>query len=199
LFPLPFLDRFIGFNFPEDLTFVRYFDVGVLNSYDLTYICDSATLSPQAPEGFFWPYNLLYALLAVVSWLYFTPSLARTARFEVGWIAEISLRNAALLTLISGGLHLRLYITRGQGTKFKYSNKWLARHDSRFLFGNQVWDNIFWNLTSGCLIWTGYEAVTLWLFANGKIPYVDWRRVSCCTGSFPRIPFTQYSTSCTQG
>jgi hypothetical protein len=33
LFPLPFLDRFIGFNFPEDLTFVRYFDVGVLNSY----------------------------------------------------------------------------------------------------------------------------------------------------------------------
>jgi hypothetical protein len=39
LFPLPFLDRFIGFNFPEDLTFVRYFDVGVLNSYHSFLIC----------------------------------------------------------------------------------------------------------------------------------------------------------------
>ena len=128
-----------------------------------------------APEGFFSPYNLLYALLAVVSWLYFTPSLARTARFEVGWIAEIYLRNVVLVILIAGGLHLRLFVTSGQGTKFKYNNKWLSRHDSKFLFGNQVWDNVFWSLVSGCLIWTGYEAVTLWMFAHGWIPYVDWR------------------------
>lgn len=143
-----------------------------------------------APEGFFWPYNLLYALLAVVSWLYFTPSLARTARFEVGWIAEIYLRNAVVLVLVAGGLHLRLYITRGQGTKFKYSKKWMATHDSRFLFGNQVYDNIFWNLTSGCLIWTGYEAVTLWAFATGKIPYVDWRSHPVyCVLLMAAIPF----------
>jgi len=127
------------------------------------------------PQGFFLPYNLFYALLAVVCWLYFTPSLARTARFEVGWIAEIYVRDVVLLILIAGGLHLRLYIARGQGTRFKYTNKWLAKNDSRFLFGNQTWDNIFWNLTSGCLIWTAYEAVTLWMFANGKIPYVSWR------------------------
>jgi hypothetical protein len=57
-----------------------------------------------APEGFFWPYNLFYALLAIISWLYFTPSLARL-------IAEIYLRNAALLVLVAGGLHLRLYTT----------------------------------------------------------------------------------------
>ena len=128
-----------------------------------------------APQGFFWPYNLFYALLAVISWLYFTPSLAQTARFEVGWIAEIFARNAVLLVLIAGGLQLRLYTTKGQGTTFKYNNKWLAKNDSRFLFGNQVFDNIFWNLTSGCLIWTGYEAVTLWMFSNGRIPFVDWR------------------------
>ncbi len=126
-------------------------------------------------QGLFLPYNLFYGLLAVVCWLYFTPSLARTARFEVGWIGEIFLRNAVLLLLIAGGLHLRLYVTRGQGTKFKYTNKWLATNDPRFLFRNQVWDNIFWNLTSGCLIWTGYEAVTLWAFANGIIPTVSWR------------------------
>jgi sterol desaturase/sphingolipid hydroxylase (fatty acid hydroxylase superfamily) len=126
-------------------------------------------------QGFFLPYNALYALLAVISWLYFTPSLARAARFEAGWIAEIYLRNAVLLILVAGGLHLRLYMTRGQGTTFKYTNKWMATNDPKFLFRNQVWDNIFWNLTSGCLIWTGYEAVTLWAFANRIIPYVDWR------------------------
>ena len=37
-----------------------------------------------APEGFLWPYNLFYALLAVVSWLWFTPGLDRTAHFQVG-------------------------------------------------------------------------------------------------------------------
>jgi len=127
------------------------------------------------PQGFFLPYNAFYALLAVVSWLFFTPGLARTVRFEVGWIAEIYLRNIALLILVAGGLHLRLYITKGQGTKFKYTSKWMAANDPKFLFKNQVWDNIFWNLSSGALIWTAYEAVTLWAFANGKIPYVDWR------------------------
>ena len=127
------------------------------------------------PQGFFLPYNLFYALLAVVTWLFFTPSLARTAHFEVGWIAEIFLRDVVLLILVAGGLHLRLYITRGQGTTFKYTNKWLAKNDSKFLFGNQTFDNVFWNLTSGAFIWTAYEAVTLWAFSNGIIPFVDWR------------------------
>ena len=128
-----------------------------------------------AAEGFLWPVNLLYALLAVISWLWFTPSLARTAYFQIGWIAEIYARNAVLLILIAGGLHLRLYITRAQGTKFKFSTKWLAMHDKKFLFSNQTYDNIFWNLVSGVTIWTGYEAVTLWAYAHHLIPYVSWR------------------------
>ena len=128
-----------------------------------------------APEGLLWPYNLVYALLAVVTWLWFTPSLARTAQFQVGWIAEIYLRNVVLLILVAGGLHLRLYMTRAQGIKFKYSSKWLAMHDPKFLFSNQTCDNIFWNLTSGAIIWTGYEAVTLWAFAHHIIPYVSFR------------------------
>jgi sterol desaturase/sphingolipid hydroxylase (fatty acid hydroxylase superfamily) len=128
-----------------------------------------------APEGFFCPYNLIYAGLAVLAWLFFTPSLAQTATFKVGWIAEIYLRDVVLLILVAGGLHLRLYITHGQGTKFKYTNKWLASRDPKFLFHSQVWDNVFWNLTSGALIWTAYEAVTLWAFSNHIIPYLDWR------------------------
>lgn len=128
-----------------------------------------------APQGFLWPFNLLYALLAVACWMYFTPALERAASFKIGWMAELYLRNVVLLILIAGGLHLRLYVTRGQGCKFKYTDKWLARDSAKFLFRNQKYDNIFWNLTSGAIAWTGWEAVTLWLYANGKIPYVAWR------------------------
>jgi sterol desaturase/sphingolipid hydroxylase (fatty acid hydroxylase superfamily) len=128
-----------------------------------------------APQGFLWPYNLVVALIAVVSWLFFTPGLDRTATFQAGWIAEIFVRNVVLVVLISGALHLRLYATKGQGMKFKYSDKWLATKDKRFLFGNQTWDNVFWSLTSGCIIWTAYEAVTLWAWANKLIPYVDFK------------------------
>jgi sterol desaturase/sphingolipid hydroxylase (fatty acid hydroxylase superfamily) len=143
-----------------------------------------------APEGFFCPYNLLYALLAVASWLWFTPSLDRTRSFEFGWIAEIYLRDVALLILIAGGLHVRLYILKGQGAKFKYTNQWMARNDVKFLFRNQVWDNIFWNLTSGALIWTGWEAVTLWAYSNQIIPYVDWRtHPAYCIFIMFTIPF----------
>jgi sterol desaturase/sphingolipid hydroxylase (fatty acid hydroxylase superfamily) len=127
-----------------------------------------------APEGFLWPFNLLVALLAVASWHWFTPALERTARFEPGWIAEVWVRNAVLLTLVAGGLHLRLYVARAQGMKFKYASRWLAQRDSRFLFGDQTWDNVFWSLASGCTVWTGYEALTLWAYSHHLIPRVEW-------------------------
>jgi len=127
------------------------------------------------PVGFLWPYNAAVALLAVISWAFFTPSLETTATFSLGWMAAIYARNVVLVILISGSFHLRLYITKAQGLKYKYTDKWLAVDDSRFLFKNQTWDNIFWSLTSGVLIWTAYEAVTLWAYSNKLIPFVDWR------------------------
>ena len=128
-----------------------------------------------APEGFLWPWNLLYALLAVVAWLYFTPPLEQMLQLRIGWIAELYARNAVMLLIVAGTLHLRLYTTRGQGAKFKYSGKWLATSDPKFLFRNQTWDNVFWNFVSGCTTWTAYEAVTLWMYAHGRLPFVDWR------------------------
>ena len=126
-------------------------------------------------DGILWPKNLVYMGIAVVAWLFLTPSLERTATFQVGWIAEIYLRNVALLVLIAGGLHLRLYIKRAQGKQYKYNGRWLAKKNRAFLFGNQTWDNMFWSLVSGAGIWTAYEAVTLWMYGNGWLPRVEWR------------------------
>ena len=123
-----------------------------------------------------WPYNLFYIGLAVVCWLFFTPSLETTKQFDWTWIGALYLRNAVLLTLIAGGLYLRLYLLRAQGLQYKYLDNWLATNDKKFLFGSQTWDNIFWNFASGCVLWTGYEAVTLWAFSNKLIPFVDFRQ-----------------------
>lgn len=40
------------------------------------------------------------------------------------------------------------------------------RDASRFTFGNQVKDNIFWSLASGVTIWTAIEASLFWLHAH---------------------------------
>ena len=121
-----------------------------------------------------WP-NLVYVSLALVSWLFLTPSMERMRLFAFDWILFIYLRNVALLTLVAGGLHLRLYIKRAQGQKYKFSNRWLAKDDNKFLFKNQTLDNVFWSLASGCAIWSGYEVVTLWAYANNLLPFVDFR------------------------
>jgi len=126
-------------------------------------------------EGLLWSKNAVYIGLAVIAWFFFTPDLARTETFALGWIAEVFLRNAVLLILVAGGLHLRLYVARAQGQKYKFNARWPKASSRAFLFGNQTWDNIFWTLVSGCSVWSAFEVVTLWAYANGWLPYVDWR------------------------
>jgi sterol desaturase/sphingolipid hydroxylase (fatty acid hydroxylase superfamily) len=123
-----------------------------------------------------WPYNLIYAAMAFACWLWLTPSTETTARFRIDWIALLYLRNAAMLLIVAGALHLRFYMRRAQGINFKYSDKWLTANDRKFTFGNQTRDNVFWSLVSGCGVWTIYEALTLWAYSNGIIPYLDMRQ-----------------------
>ena len=125
--------------------------------------------------GYLWPWTVLYCLLAIATWVYTQPELSRMAEFRLDWIAQIYLRNLALLVLVAGGLHLRLYTFKGQGSKHKYHPKWLGDKNPTFLWGDQLLDNIFWNVASGCTVWTAYEVLMMWAYANGMIPYVDWR------------------------
>ena len=69
-------------------------------------------------------------------------------------------------------MHLRLYIQRAQDDRYKFSNRWPSADNRTFMFRNQTRDNVFWTLVSGGLIWTAYEAVTLWLYANGVLPTI---------------------------
>jgi sterol desaturase/sphingolipid hydroxylase (fatty acid hydroxylase superfamily) len=123
--------------------------------------------------GFLFPWLVIYAALAFVIWNYLTPPLEQMKNLEVGWIAIILARDALLLTLVSGGWHLWFYTFKKQGTNFKYNKQWPKDQSSTFLFGRQIYDNMFYSLASGVPIWTAYEVLLLWAYANGWAPMIS--------------------------
>ncbi len=105
---------------------------------------------------------------AVFAWLQPASETMQTLAF--GWIAQIWLRNLALLTLVAGGLHLWFYGLSAQAKRLKFDARDLARDSATFTFRDQVKDNLFWSLASGVTIWTGFEALYWWAAANGYAP-----------------------------
>ena len=124
--------------------------------------------------GYLWPWNAVYLGFALLAYWFLTPPLADMATFEAWWIAAIFARNVGLTIFFFGGLHLYLYMAKGQGTDFRYSTRMPPARDKSRLFGRQVRENVFWSLASGVTMWTAYEVVTWWLYANEMIPYLDF-------------------------
>lgn len=123
--------------------------------------------------GYFLPYGVIYMAVPMITWLYFTPAMEEMRTFALGWIAYTFIRNIILISIVillwQGWLHWR----KVQGTDWKYSNKWFARNNPIFMFRNQTLDNLFWTYVSAVPIWTAYEVVTMWLYANNLIPFVS--------------------------
>lgn len=123
--------------------------------------------------GFLFRWNLFYALVAVGVW-FLLPPMETFQSLQIGWVAYILAMNYALTLAFFGFFHLRLYIRRRQGTEFQYSAKGLAKQNQYFLFKDQTKDNLFYTLVSGVPIWTGWEVLTLWLYANAYIPQISF-------------------------
>lgn len=120
--------------------------------------------------GYLFPWNVPYALLAVGIWVYLTPDLDQFETVTVGLFALMLLRNFGLAVTVYGAWHLWLYVWRKQDTAFKYNRKWPSAKSPVFLWGNQTYDNMTWTLASGVPIWTAYEVLLLWAYANGYAP-----------------------------
>ena len=118
--------------------------------------------------------NSILVLSAVLCWFYWQPGLAEAKSLAPGWIAEIYLRNLVLMIWVAGGLHLFFYRWRRQGDTLRYDIQELKRSWSRFAFGSQVRDNMFWTLASGVSVWTAYEVLMFWAMANGYAPVLLW-------------------------
>ena len=95
--------------------------------------------------------------------------------FEPWWIALVFARNLALTVVLFSAWYLWFCVFKVQGTHTKYTLRPLTSKSRVFTFNNQLADNVFWTIASGVPIWTAYEVVTLWAFANGFLPFVELR------------------------
>ena len=117
----------------------------------------------------------IYVGLALAIWFFLMPDPARWAVFEAGWIAQVYLINLALVVLFAGALHLYLHAFSRQGEARRFDPRALERDNPKFFAGNQVWDNIFWTCASGVTICTGFLVLGMWAYANGLMPWLEWR------------------------
>ena len=118
--------------------------------------------------------RVIILMASIVSWLFFHPTLEQCVDFKSGWIFEIYVRNFFLITLFAGGLHLYFYTFKIQGNNLRFDPNDQIRSNSVFTFHNQVRDNVFWSLASGLTIWTVYEVLFMWAFANNLVPILSW-------------------------
>ena len=124
--------------------------------------------------GYILPWNFFYGGLAVILWLYFTPSIETMKSFHYEWVGYLLIRNLILVIITAGGLHFFLWVKRTQGYAFKYTSKWMDKNNPNFYFKDQTLDNMFWTLCSGVPIWTAAESFSLWAFSNGYFLSLSW-------------------------
>ena len=124
--------------------------------------------------GYIFPMYVFYATLAWLSYSYLQPSMDTFNQLEFRWIMLILIRNLSLTIIVYGSYHFILYRWRLHGNKQKYNPKWQQTGSRKFLFGSQVWDNIFHTCVYGVPVWTAYEVVYLRLAAGGRLPLLNF-------------------------
>lgn len=124
--------------------------------------------------GYFLPWNLLFALSAVLYWRFIVPDTETLKTLSWQWPLKLLAVNCVAVFLFYGAFELRLYIRRRQGTRFKYNPKFPAEQRSpAFFFGRQNVDSIIRAFVSGVPVWTAFEVLILHLFATGAVPWVS--------------------------
>ncbi len=126
--------------------------------------------------NYLFTWNLFYLAIVLISYNFLQPPLEQMRSFRPGWMAILFIRNMALVWIIYGGWHFYLYVLKKRGTIGKYCPRWQSTKGSTFLWNNQVYDNIFWTCAVGVPVWTTYEAISFWLYATHKLPYLDFHQ-----------------------
>lgn len=125
--------------------------------------------------NYLFTWNLIYLGIVLLCYNYLQPPLDDMKSFGFSWIFYLFVRNMALVWIVYGGWHLYLYKFKMRGNKAKYCPRWQSTDGATFLWNNQVYDNVFWACASAVPIWTAFEVVSFWLYANDKIPYLDFK------------------------
>jgi sterol desaturase/sphingolipid hydroxylase (fatty acid hydroxylase superfamily) len=123
--------------------------------------------------GYFLPWNLLWTASAIAWWAWVVPEAETMKTLQWGWVMWLFAVNAIAVLVFYGALELHLYVRRAQGIRFKYNAKWPSEHKSAaFLFKSQTIDSIIRAFGTGVPIWTAWEVLVLWAWANDIGPWV---------------------------
>ena len=118
--------------------------------------------------------STIFIIMAVAAFYFASPSLTQTATLSWDWAAFIYVRNLATMIVVAGGLHLYFYKRKAQETELKYVAPFLHRNSDRFLFNNQLYDNMFYTLVSGVAVWSAFEILMYWAMGNGMITVISF-------------------------
>ncbi|MEM8687036.1 MAG: sterol desaturase family protein [Pseudomonadota bacterium] len=117
--------------------------------------------------------RFFYLAVAVLTWVWFTPDLARAKSLQFDWIFEVWLRNFIILTGVAGGLHLLLWRLKAQANEYRYDMRPMATGAKTFFFKDQVLDNMLWSYVA-LQFWTLFECFMWWSYANGWAPMITF-------------------------
>ena len=115
---------------------------------------------------FFLTINMAIAAISFAAYFWASPNLEAAAR-PGWWIAGIWLRNAAIVAVLAGVLHLWFHKYAAQGTDLKYDPRPFPRQGRVFTLNSQLLDNMIWTIASGVTIWSALECLLWWAMANG--------------------------------
>lgn len=123
---------------------------------------------------FFLTINMAVVALAFAAWAWFSPTLEQAQTVRLSWIAGVFARNFVLLCGVAGGLHLWFHKYAMQGQGQKYDPRPFPRQGRMFTLNSQLADNMIWSLASGVTIWSGFECLMWWAYANGFAPMITF-------------------------
>ncbi|MEO9825869.1 MAG: sterol desaturase family protein [Paracoccaceae bacterium] len=113
-----------------------------------------------------------HLMCALIAYAFLWPSMEAMQSFNASWMAQIFAINFGSVLILAGALHLYLYVLAGQKMRLKFDVRPMEK-SSRFTFGNQTWDNVFWSLASGVPIWSAWTILYFYVAANGWVPTLD--------------------------
>lgn len=123
--------------------------------------------------GYFLPWTVVFAASAVAWWAWIVPDKAVMTSLAPGWVLWLLTVNTVAVVLFYGFFEWKLYIKRGQDARFKYNPAFPAdRRSNTYWFGRQDLDNMARTLLSGVPIWTAWQVVVLWAWANDVGPWI---------------------------
>ena len=115
----------------------------------------------------------VFCLIVAIIYLLLLPPIELFKNLNFNSILIIYLFNITIMLVVAGGLHLYFYTLKKQDDKLKYDSRSFS-NNKKFTFNKQVFDNMFWSLVSGVTIWTFYQILLLWSYANGFISKISF-------------------------